>query len=464
MFDASLRKRLYFAVVALRGAALGKYYEGYLRELRGGIPPDTTQRLLTRLLEHCSQHVPYYAEIMGDLGGSFYDDPVAYLQHLPILTKETIRSRFEDLKSDDLIRRRWFTQTSGGSTGEPVCVIQDHDYAARAGAITLLFSRLVGRDMGEPIIRLWGSERDIIRGSECWQAIMANKLTNSTLLNAYRMSPERMREFITMLKTRRPKLVVAYAQSAYELAHFAEREGLPVVPQQAIITSAETLYPFMRETIERVFQCRVYNRYGCRELGDVACERPDCRGLWVAPWGNLIEIVDPRGRPVPPGVEGEILITSLTNMAMPLVRYRIGDRGVLADPQESEGAMRGQVLAEISGRVGDMVETSDGGLVAIGYLVTLLYGKDWLWQYQIVQKSRSHIVFRIVPSRSAYEQAELDEVVANTKRVMGEDCTVDIDFVDQLESRGSGKIPFFISEIRVGEPAHRPSVSLGQRR
>jgi len=442
------RKRLYFGLVSLRGQALGQYYGHYTYQAQHGIPPDTTRTLLIDLLEHCRRSVPYYSAVMRDIRASFHQDPIAYLQHLPILTKDTLRSRFDELKSADLSRRRWYLQTSGGTTGEPVTVIQDWDYAARSGAITLLFSALVGREIGEREVRLWGSERDIIRGSERWQAVLVNKLTNSMLLNAYRMSPDRMRGFIGTFNASRPKLIIAYAQSIYELARFAERENLSVAPQCAIITSAETLHPFMRETIERVFRCRVFNRYGSRELGDVACERPDCAGLWVAPWGNFIEIVDADGQRVPPGVEGEILVTSLTNRAMPLLRYRIGDRGILAAPQDGAGVPYGQVLAQISGRVGDMVETPDGGLVAGGYLVSLLYFKDWITQYQIVQKGRSHIVFRIIRSGMPYDQSDLDEIAANTRKVMGNDCRVDFSFVDELEVTASGKVPFFISEIR----------------
>ena len=57
------------------------------------------------------------------------------------------------------------------------------------------------------------------------------------------------------------ELITAYADSIYELAKFAEHEDLPVRPQTAIITSYTMLYPFMREKIETVFQCKVYNRY-----------------------------------------------------------------------------------------------------------------------------------------------------------------------------------------------------------
>ena len=77
-----------------------------------------------------------------------------------------------------------------------------------------------------------------------------------------------------MLNARRPKLIVAYADAMHQLARFCEEEGVEVAGQTPVITSATTLHSFMRERIERIFRARVFNRYGSRELGDIACEDP----------------------------------------------------------------------------------------------------------------------------------------------------------------------------------------------
>jgi len=392
--------------------------------------------------------VPYYAEAMRERGDSFYADPEEYLRRFPILTRDTLRRRFDELKSTDLARRKWYMNSTGGSTGEPVQLIQDREFATRSGAITLLYSKLVGREIGEPQVYLWGSERDIVQGSEGWRAHAINSLTETVFLNAFRMTPELMREFVTVLNVKRPKLVVAYAQAIYELARFAEREGLEVTPQAAIMTSATTLFPFMREAIERVFQCKVFNRYGSREVGDIACEGPDREGLWVAPWGNYIEIVDRHGVRVPDGTEGEILVTSLTNYAMPLIRYQIGDTGRLSPPNELRQKGSAQVLQAILGKTVDIFRTSEGALVEPGYFEGLMYFKDWIQKFQVIQTSTSRIVFRIVRSDSHCSHADLEQIVTETKMLMGSDCEVTFEFVDEIPASGSGKYRYQISEVR----------------
>jgi phenylacetate-CoA ligase len=291
--------------------------------------------------------------------------------------------------------------------------------------------------------------RDISHGSVGWKARIVNTIDNTIFLNAFRMTPAHMRRFIATFNTKRPKLILAYVEAIYGLAGFAEHEGLEVTPQAAIMTAAGTLYPFMREKIEHVFQCPVFNRYGSREFGDIACERPGTKGLWVAPWGNYVEIVDSQGNPVPDGNEGEILVTSLTNYAMPLVRYRIGDRGVLCPVNGSDQDRCGQVLEGVLGRTRDLFKLGNGGILDPAYFMFLLFYKNWVRKYQVVQKNPSSIVYRIVLSESDYQQAELDEIVAKTKLLMGDTCQVAFEFVDDIPASASGKYRYAISETQV---------------
>jgi phenylacetate-CoA ligase len=441
------RKWLYFFLFGLRGIPLGTYYNRYVREDQQGIPPDTTKRLLIDLLTHCSQNVPYYAKAISQIKGTIYNDPEEYLRHFPVLTKEIIRSSFNELKSTDLSKRKWFFNTSSGSTGEPARFIQDWEYSARSGAVKILFSKLVGREIGEREVRLWGSIHDIESNTEGWRASLVNLIESTIFVNTVLMTPARMHEYITTLNTSQPKLVLAYVEPLYEMAKYVESEGLCVVPPKAIITSAGKLFPFMREKIEKVFQCRVYDRYGSREVGDIACERPDMDGLWVAPWGSYLEIVDPEGNRVPDGTEGEILVTSLTNFAMPLIRYRIGDRGVLSPTPNRHSTKFGQVLSEVTGRSMDLFRTTNGALFNPGYFMAKLYFRDWISQFQIVQKSLSLVIYKIVVNTHP-SQEELDEIASLTRNALGTDCEVRFEFVDKIPATVSGKYRHIISEIQ----------------
>lgn len=447
MTRASFRKQLLITLSLMRGLNWGHYYERFQREDQMGIHPDTSRKLLTRILAHCQQSVPYYRGRMLNLGGSFGEDPFSYLQSLPILTKDIIRSHFDELKSNDLNQRKWRFATTGGSTGECLTFIADYAHSAQAYAVTALFSKLTGKEEGESEIYLWGSPRDIMHRTKGWRAQLLNKVFNHLLLDASVMTSERMKEYISIFNAKRPKLTVAYADALYELARFAERESLDVTPQNAAITSAGVLYPFMRQEIEKVFQCRVFDRYGTTEFGTIACERPGCEGLWVPPWTIYLEIVDNHSNPVPDGTEGNILVTSLSNYAMPLIRYRIGDRGVLSSRATSSGDIPGQILGDILGRDNDVFITREGTIVHASYFAILLYYRDWIKRYQVIQKSYSDVLFRIVKSGFECPQRELNELTKRTKEVMGEDCVVHFEYVDEIPVSNSGKFRYIFSEV-----------------
>ncbi len=442
------RKTAYLSYAAARGYRFPSYLARCLREWQQGDPGQNAAAALHRLLSHCREAVPYYADLLGQSGfdPAKSGDPFETLARLPILKKQTIRTNFERLQSADLRARPWCYNTSGGSTGEPVHLIQDLEYEDRSKAITLFYYALLGCEVGQPLVRLWGSERDIEGGTRSPKARFFNWLTNTTWLNAFRMSPERMRHFILTLNRVRPRLIVAYAQAAYELARFAEREALSVAPQRAVVTSAGTLYPFMRAKIAQVFGCPVYNLYGSREVSDIACEVPGGDGLRVAPWGSFVEILDDQERPVPPGEEGNIVVTCLTNYAMPLVRYWIGDRGALRPDAAPAGAGL-QVLRHVSGRNVDAFRTRTQTLVDGEYFTHLLYFRPWVRKFQVIQKDYQEVLFKVGRANGNPPQNELDDIAAKARLVMGPECRVDFEFPADLPSHPSGKYRYTISEI-----------------
>jgi phenylacetate-CoA ligase len=442
------RKPVYGSYASLRGYHFRGFQSQYGRACDRVAAGSIVSEAITRLLRHCRDLVPYYAELLNGTGRGPTDpaNPIEELRKLPVLTKEVIRSQFERLHSRDLNCRNWHYNTSGGSTGEPIRLVQDSEYDDRNKATSLLLFSRLGYELGEPLVRLWGSERDVLGGTGSAKARFFNWLTNTTWMNAFDMSPARLREHVGTLNRVRPRLIVAYAQAAYELARFVERESLSVQPQRAVVTSAGTLYPFMRRKIAEVFQCPVYNLYGSREVGDVACELPGIDGLWVPPWNAFVEVLEDDGRPAAAGQPGNLVVTSLTNYAMPLLRYSIGDRGTLLDG-ETPGDSGAQVLTEVSGRNVDLFRTRDQKLVDGEFFTHLLYLRPWVWKFQVVQRRHDQVLFKVVKTNQEPPRSELDEITAKARVVMGPACEIVFEFLTHLPAHPSGKHRYTICEV-----------------
>lgn len=411
-------------------------------------------QLIRALLLHAYENVPYYRRIIDQQGGLAMiekERAKGALAALPLLTKTLIRENWEDLKSRDLSSRKWYYNTSGGSTGEPVRLIQDWTFHQQAQAVKDLYDLWTGYRAGMPKVILWGSERDLLLGKETWKVRFGRWLRNEYWLNAFRMGPSEMRKYVEIINTVRPVQILAYVEAIYELAKFIEREGLKVWSPRAIMTSAGTLYGYMREVIERVFQAPVYNRYGSREVGDIACECEAHQGLHVCPLTHYVEILREDGTSAPPGEIGEVVVTSLINYAMPLIRYRIGDMAAWADHDCSCGR-RWPLLKEVTGRMADTFISSTGRRVHGEYFTHLVYFRDWVKKFQFVQESPDRIRLLVIP---AVPKGEINEIIAREKAdieakiqvAMGPECKLEIEVVDDIPPSPSGKYRYTISKV-----------------
>jgi len=388
-----------------------------------------------RILKHAFEHVPFYKLYKG-----------SSINDLPLLGREMLKKEFDNLKSDDLQSRDWFYKFSGGSTGEPVRLIQDADYKKHQRVVTYLQKSWCGYEFGDPLIHLWGSMRDVKESSGSLSGKMINYLKNLKVLNAFMMTEKRMHEYIGIINRYRPKLIVAYAQPVYELALFTERKQLEIRPPAAVTTSAGTLHPFMKQKIAEVFNAPVYNRYGTRELGNIACSGIDHEELRISTDNVFVEVVNEHGEACKDGEEGEVAVTGLVNYAMPLIRYKLGDRAVM-----NRSKYDFPVLEKVSGRVTDVLKAADGSLVPAEYFIHILgvvmnKGNSWFGRFQVIQKAPEEIELKII-RRGEPVETDLKAIKENIRRVMGYGCKVNFNFVKEIPELKSGKYSYVINEM-----------------
>lgn len=422
---------------------------------RGKVDQLQVERL-SNLLLHAYEHVPYYHRTLRETAviASNRRVQVNKFSDIPLLDKAIVRQCFDDLKSDDLAHRKWYCNTSGGSTGEPVRLVQDKHYLDWARAVKIMFDQWSGYSIGSRKVLLWGSERDLFVGREMAKVKVSRWLKNEVWLNAFRMTPRQMRLFVDRINTFRPLQILAYAESIYQFSRFIEGKNLKVYSPKAIMSEAGTMFPHMRETMERVFKAPVFNCYGSREVGDIACECNQHMGLHISLPTHYVEVLREDGTPAEPGESGEVVVTSLINYAMPLIRYRIGDMAIWADEPCSCGRSW-PLLAEVTGRVTDAFAKRDGGVVVPEYFIHLIgvvLNTGWIHKYQIIQEDYDSVRVLLVPQESAEDvqerhSEEISEIAEKIRLVMGEACRVEFEFVEDILPTASGKYRYTISKV-----------------
>lgn len=444
-----IRKILWNIYMQKKGKAFSKYctlkrYNRLPRREKQIIQ----EKRLKEVLLHAYQNVPYYTKVLANSGvinGSEVN--LEEFTNIPILDKKAIRENFEQLMSKDIDNRKWNFNTSGGSTGEPAKFIQDLEYSSWNMAASQIFLEFSGYQVPKSRIILWGSEKDI-GSNKTIRRSLGLWMQNIKFLNAYNINPTMMNEYVDTINQKKPYLIHAYAESLYQFTLFINKNKLSIYSPKAIITSAGTLFPYMRELIQDVFGTQVFNMYGSREVGAIACETSEHSGLHVSDFTQYVELLDNNLNTVSYGEKGEVTITSLTNYAMPLIRYRIGDIAKWSNHSENK-KLKPYIFENVEGRISDNFISKDGNITFGSYFRHLIFFMDWIEKYQIVQEDYDKVIFYIKPINDVPASFidEFHRISNEIKKVMGESCVVNYKIVDNIQNSISGKYRYTISNV-----------------
>lgn len=406
-----------------------------VRDLQAHARVERQSGKLRELLVWLSEHHPYYAQKLPESIASI--DPMAALQSLPVLEKQTLQENGDILLTPGH-RVRSITKSTGGSTGAPVRIIKDADGIAREMAATWAALESYGIRVGDRSARFWGTPLTFRRRLRFWLTDLA---MNRIRLSAFDLEDEDFRAYWNRCKRFQPIWIYGYASLIHMFADWIERSGLDgsALGLRVVVPTSEPMNDHQRAQVARVFDAPVYDEYGCGEVGAIAygCEN----GLLHVVTENLVvEIVDSDGRAVEPGEVGEVVVTDLTNRAMPLLRYRLGDRAVKGGPC---GCGRGvPTIEKVLGRIHDVVFTPEGRRwhgEKIDYLMSQLYAEEGGFrQYQVVQESADTLRVCLVSEEGipATLERKIKEYVAD--RLDGMHARVLR--VDAIERASSGKI------------------------
>jgi phenylacetate-CoA ligase len=253
-------------------------------------------------------------------------------------------------------------------------------------------------------------------------------------LSLLHMSEETLPRYAEAVADYGPAELSGYPSSLYIFADWCRRHGETRIRPQRIMTDAETLLDYQRQTIEATFGCRVTDCYGLSEMGTFAGEC--AHGTFhVFPHLVYLEVLDESGRRCREGEVGLIHVTSFVNDAAPLIRYNTGDRGALG-PTGCPCGLETPTLASIEGRVDDLVTTADGR--RLGRLNFIFRGSGELKECQIVQLAPGRFRFLAVPGDS-FGPTTLDRTRAEAHVRLGADSEISIDLVDEIPRGPNGK-------------------------
>ena len=393
---------------------------------------------LKKLLLHAYHNVPYYKKVLKEVGVINDKEEVVLknFNKIPVLTKEIIRKEGENLYANDWKDRKTYFNTSGGSTGEPIKILQDKKYKDMSIANKIYYASRVDKDLGEREIKLWGSERDIFEGSLGFKMNLINFLYNRKFLNSFVMDEDNILNYVKCFNSFKPKYVWTYVESIYELARYVDDKKLEIYSPESIMSTAGVLTDEIRDFIESVFKTRVYNQYGSREAGDMAAENKHGNGMQVFDWSHFLEM----------DKNNHSIVTVFNNYSMPLIRYEVGDT-LLPKSGYFKNGIKSSKIKSVNGRIINHFKLKNGTIIHGQFLIHQFYFRNWVKKFQIVQKKYDEIICKVV-LKEKKNKKDILEIEKGIKTVMGRKCKIIWKFPKSINRSKSGKYLYTISKIK----------------
>jgi phenylacetate-CoA ligase len=388
------------------------------------------------------KYVSYYKELFQNQGIVAEDiRSVDDIKKIPLLEKEVLRRDPDRLLSTKYNQKDLLCIHTTGTTGTPLNIYCSHPVRQLNYAYYDRFLSMNGiRHRGK---RATFGGRIIVHQEQkkppFWRYSAFQK---NLLLSSYHLTDKNIPYYLEKLQKFRPDIIDAYPSSLYTLAYYARKHNIDLKQVTGgITTSAETLFPEQREIIESVFGVPVRDQYGAAEMSVFVGQCKEGSYHIHTDYG-ILEFLREDGTKAKVGEEAELVCTGFINPVMPLIRYRIGDRGILSNKQCKCGSVF-PVMEKILGRMDDVIITPDGR--RIGRLSPVFKGFP-VKEVQYIQRDRNSVIVQVVKAEGYTVETEKQAIQELRKR-LGNEISIHLKYVDSIPCGKGGKLKSIISNV-----------------
>jgi phenylacetate-CoA ligase len=322
---------------------------------------------LNTVLAFAARHSPFYRHRWGTTPAQL--DHLSQLTRLPFTSAALLRQ--DPMRLLTLPQRsiaRVVTLRTSGTTGDPKRIFFSDDDLARTidffehGMATLV------RPSQRVLILLPGQQPDSV-GDLLRRALARMKVTG--IVHGYVDDPAAT---VQAIRAQRIDTLVGIPVQVLAMARHPEGLRLPPGTLRGVLLTTDHVPAPLVEAIERAWGCPVFQHYGMTEMGyggGVSCSAHE--GYHLRECDLLFEIIEPlTGIPAGPQRIGEVVFTTLTHRAMPLIRYRTGDLATWIDAPCPCGSVLRR-MGWVQGRSDAAIRLGDGIRLTMAELDNALF-------------------------------------------------------------------------------------------
>ena len=314
-------------------------YRAYLHENRAEI------------VKYHLNNTPFYKKLAA--GNSEWEN-------LPVLTKANLQQPLRDRLSTDFTSKNVYVGKTSGSAGHPFVFAKDKWSHALSWASFYSAYAKAEIDLSHDYqARFYGLATG---GNSRYKERFKDLISGRYRLPIFDLSEAKMTAFLAIFKKKKFTYIYGYTSSIVLFAKFLAQKNIvlkEICPSLKLcIVTSEMLFNEDRIIVEKQLGVPLRNEYGASETGLIAFENNDGK-LQIDSKLLYVEILDDNNKIVPAETEGRVVITSLYNKAHPIIRYDIGDLGILSQ----ESSAKKMILKKLTGRKSDFAVLPSGKVV-----------------------------------------------------------------------------------------------------
>ena len=403
---------------------------------------ETQNMRLIGLLQHANESCSYYREIFSthNISVKTLED----FKQIPYLDKRIIRQNLDKILSQKIKSSELRISNTGGSTGEPLEFYTDLYSSAVDDTHHKFLYHLMGYRKGDIIISSGGIKLSdkLINKNIYWTKYPRGTIWGHWGFSALYINKKNVQFYIEKIIELRPSIFRGYPSFLNELSLFILENDIHFnFKVKGLNLTAEFCSDEQRNNIEKAFNSKVYFEYGQSEKTVFCYSNGSSYFYKSSPIYGYVEVLNVKGEDVLLGEEGEVVVTSLCNYAMPFIRYRTGDRAIL---KSRHGGI--VEFETILGRTQDFIIDNKNQKV---FLTALIFGQHFkalrnILQWQIVQEKIGFIEINISKS-TRYSENDEKEIITKIKNIA--DVDIRVNYVVDVNKTKRGKLLFVIQKL-----------------
>ena len=404
-----------------------------------------------RVVRHAWEQVPYYRDTLQALGlrpANFRS--AADLAQLPVLEREELLDAPQRFMARNYRNRVPLRAQSSGTSGRARYVDYCHSALFRSLAHGMRRRLVMSSSLGKAT-----GYRELVLAREDGLSAQIRRFYESNMWTPKRLELTRLLlspqlgaldELVPRINEFRPDVIRGYGSVIGALFRQAREQGLPLHAPGAVTYGGDSLPEADRQLIEQEYGVPVFSGYQAAEALRIAFTCEQRRGFHISMDDVAVRVLRDDGSDAQPGESGHLILSNLTNFAMVILNYRIGDI-VRVGTGPCPCGRNLPLLENIDGRSDDFVTTPAGGLFHSLSLLPPVQKAAGIVQVQLVQTHSDRIVIRAVARSGTNRDAAAEQMILGLRSRLGGAMRVQVEWMDAIPPGENGKVKAVVSEV-----------------